>query len=561
MGDNIQHKPGQTEDPDDVLRERNKLKGDLVRVLEKLQKTDTTLAATNQQLREIVAEVDRYRLTASTYAVFDSFEIDEQYVNIMQSGNKKRVGISTEVNRNELQRGQLVLVADTNTVIKAYPFEGHGEVMAVKEVYGDGTRVIVSSNNDDERMVYLSDRLIGTTIRAGDSLLVNPKANFAIEQVEKDEITSLTLEKVPNITYKDVGGLAEQIEQIHDAVELPRLHADLFSEYDLPAPKGVLLYGPPGCGKTLIAKAIANSLATRMAEATGEEISSYFINVKGPELLNKYVGETERQIRLIFERAREKASTGSPVVIFFDEMESMFRTRGSGISSDTESTIVPQLLTELDGVESLENVLVIGASNRQDMIDPAILRSGRFDVKIHVDRPDKVAALDIFSKYLTLRLPLHKLELDAYPDNDKQACVANLIEQTVDHMYTETAETQFLRVHYANGEIEVLHYKDFSSGAMIKSIVDRAKKAAIKDYIRTGQTGIKLEHLLAACDDEYKSNDDLPNNSNPDDWAKISHRKGAQVVRVEILSRTHRAPSPVKPIENVNTSNGPGQYL
>jgi len=561
MGDNTQSKPGELTTIESVRSALSASEADNRRLIGKLRITSRLLDEAQikvAELRDLATEIDRYRLSASNYATFDSLESDEQYVNIIQAGNKKRVGISAQINRDELERGQLVLVADTNTVIKAYPFEGHGEIMPVKEIYGDGTRAIVSSNNDDERMVYLSDRLKGTAIRAGDSLLVNPKANIAIELVEKAEITSLMLEKVPNITYGDVGGLAEQIEQIHDAVELPRLHADLFSEYDLPAPKGVLLYGPPGCGKTLIAKAIANSLATRMTEATGQEVHSYFINVKGPELLNKYVGETERQIRLIFERAREKASDGNPVVIFFDEMESMFRTRGSGISSDVEGTVVPQLLTELDGVESLENVLVIGASNRQDMIDPAILRSGRFDVKIRVDRPDKAAAIDIFTKYLKPELPLHKLELDAYRDHDRQACVTNLIHKTVDHMYAKTTETEFLRVHYGNGDHEVLHYMDFSSGAMIKSIVDRAKKAAIKDQIRTGQIGIKLEHLIDACNDEYQSNDDLPNNTNPDDWAKISHRKGEKVVRVEILSRTHQTSVPIKSVENVG---GTGQYL
>ncbi|HEX7483650.1 MAG TPA: proteasome ATPase [Candidatus Saccharimonadales bacterium] len=560
MGDNVQNRPVQSEDPDDIRRERDKLKGDLTRVTEKLQTTNSALLITREKMSLIVAENDMLHSPVNNYAFFDSVaDADKRYVNILRANQKMRVGVSLEVDLDSLRGGQTLLLSESNAVIEALPFDGRGEILSVKEVYGDGKRVIVLTHNDDERMVNLTDDLIGVIIRPGDSLLVN-KADFAIEVVEKKEVTSLMLEKVPNITYKDVGGLAEQIEQIHDAVELPRLYADLFAEYELPAPKGVLLYGPPGCGKTLIAKAIANSLATRMTEATGQEVNSFFINVKGPELLNKYVGETERHIRLIFERAREKASTGSPVVIFFDEMESMFRTRGSGISSDTESTIVPQLLTELDGVESLENVLVIGASNRQDMIDPAILRSGRFDIKIRVDRPDRAAAVDIFAKYLTPNLPLHKLELDTN-HGDKRACVERMIEQTVDHMYAETTETQFLHVWYENHDDEVLYYKDFSSGAVIKSVVDRAKKAAIKDKIETGQSGVQLQHLLDACNAEYKSNEDLPNNTNPDDWAKIAHRKGSRVVRVDNLTHIQQtAKSSIKPIENVNVP-GTGQYL
>ena len=561
---NRPEKPGNSIDTSD---DPVQLKITVERLREKLETTSRVLVDARTQVTLVTAEneglqneIAILRLPVNSYAFFDSVaSVENRYVNIIKSNQKMRVGVSHEVDIDGLQGGQTLMLSDTNAVIEAIPFDRRGEILPVKEVYGDGKRVIVVANNDDERMVNLTDSLIGAKIKSGDLLLVN-KAEFAIELIERNEVTSLTLEKVPDISYEDIGGLAEQIEQIRDAVELPRLHAELFAEYDLPAPKGVLLYGPPGCGKTLIAKAIANSLATRISESTGKEVSSFFINVKGPELLNKYVGETERHIRMIFERAREKASAGNPVVIFFDEMESMFRTRGSGISSDMESTIVPQLLTELDGVESLENVLVIGASNRQDMIDPAILRSGRFDVKIRVERPDRDAAIDIFSKYLTPEVPLHKLELDAYPGN-KSACVSNLIQQITDHMYAQTPETEFLEVFYADTLSEVLHYSDFSSGAMIKSIVDRAKKAAIKDQIRTGQPGITLQHLIDACNDEYKSNDDLPSNNNADDWAKISHRSGKRVTGYSVVSRTHLAENLVKPIETVETSSGPGQYL
>ena len=318
-------------------------------------------------------------------------------------------------------------------------------------------------------------------------LLLEPRAGYVYEKVPKSEVEELVLEEVPDIAYESIGGLGGQIEQIRDAVELPYLHPELFKEHELKPPKGVLLYGPPGCGKTLIAKAVANSLAKKVAAKTGQEGKSYFLNIKGPELLNKYVGETERHIRLVFQRAREKASGGTPVIVFFDEMDSLFRTRGSGVSSDVENTIVPQLLSEIDGVELLENVLVIGASNREDMIDPAILRPGRLDVKIKIERPDAEAARDIFSKYLTTSLPLHADDLGEF-GNDRDACIGGMIQATVERMYTETEENRFLEVTYANGDKEVLYFKDFNSGAMIQNIVDRAKKMAIKDFLEHDQT-------------------------------------------------------------------------
>jgi proteasome ATPase len=351
----------------------------------------------------------------------------------------------------------------------------------------------------------------------------------------RPEVEELVLEEVPDITYADVGGLDEQIEMIQDAVELPYLYADMFLEHKLQPPKGILLYGPPGCGKTLIAKAVANSLAKKIAERQGnEKQTSYFLNIKGPELLNKYVGETERHIRLVFQRAREKASEGMPVIVFFDEMDSLFRTRGSGVSSDVENTIVPQLLSEIDGVEGLENVLVIGASNREDMIDPAILRPGRLDVKIKIERPDAEAAKDIFSKYVLTVLPLHPDDL-AENEDSRQSTVDAMIQRTVERMYTESEENRFLEVTYANGDKEVLYFKDFNSGAMIENIVARAKKMAIKEFLETGQKGMRVSHLLAACVDEFSENEDLPNTTNPDDWARISGKKGERIVYIRTL--------------------------
>ena len=427
----------------------------------------------------------------------------------------------------------------------------------LKEILADSERALVIGNADEERVVRIAEPLRGKTLRAGDSVLLDPRANYVYERIPKTEVEELVLEEVPDIDYANIGGLMRQIDQIRDAIELPYLHPELFKEHKLKPPKGVLLYGPPGCGKTLIAKAVANSLAKQVAAKTGEEGKSYFLNIKGPELLNKYVGETERHIRLVFQRAREKANEGTPVIVFFDEMDSLFRTRGSGVSSDVENTIVPQLLSEIDGVEGLENVIVIGASNREDMIDPAILRPGRLDVKIKIERPDAESAKDIFTKYLTADLPLHADDVLEFAGN-RDECVAAMIQRTVERMYTESEENRFLEVTYANGDKEILYFKDFNSGAMIQNIVDRAKKMAIRQILDTGQRGLRIQHLLQACLDEFKENEDLPNTTNPDDWARISGKKGERIVFVRTLISGKQGTEPGRSIDNVANT---GQYL
>jgi proteasome-associated ATPase len=446
-------------------------------------------------------------------------------------------------------------------VVEACGFERAGDVVMLKEllepVEGEAPRALVIGHTDEERVVHLADSLADSPLRSGDSLLLETRSGYVYERIPKSEVEELVLEEVPDIDYGDIGGLSRQIEQIRDAVELPFLHADLFREYELRPPKGILLYGPPGCGKTLIAKAVANSLAKKVAAVKGEgQARSYFLNIKGPELLNKYVGETERHIRLVFQRAREKAGEGTPVIVFFDEMDSIFRTRGSGVSSDVESTIVPQLLSEIDGVEGLENVIVIGASNREDMIDPAILRPGRLDVKIKIERPDAEAARDIFSKYLTTTLPLHPDDL-AEHGRSREATVAGMIQRTVERMYTESEENRFLEVTYANGDKEVLYFKDFNSGAMLQNIVDRAKKMAIKERLETGAGGLRVGHLMQACVDEFKENEDLPNTTNPDDWARISGKKGERIVYIRTLISGKGTESG----RAIDTATNTGQYL
>ncbi|KRO48053.1 MAG: proteasome ATPase [Ilumatobacteraceae bacterium] len=533
------------------------IKGQLAHAVAQNEKLSYTLRESREHIATLRDEVEKLTQPPSGYGVIVG-KNDDSTVDILTSGRKMRVTVHPEINIDGLERGAEVVLNESFNVVKVRTPEAIGEVVHLKEVLEDGVRAVVTGRGDDERVCELADSIRGTLLRSGDLLRMDPKSNLLLERLSQPEVEHLLLEEVPDISYADIGGLDSQIEQIADAVELPFLYGDLFAEHQLPAPKGILLYGPPGCGKTLIAKAVANSLAKKVSLANGgEKAKSYFINIKGPELLNKYVGETERQIRLVFQRAREKSEEGWPVIVFFDEMDSMFRTRGTGISSDMESTIVPQLLAEIDGVEGLRNVIVIGATNREDLIDPAILRPGRLDVKIRIDRPNEKAARQIFARYLTNELPISSVTIEQFGGSIDVA-ISEMIDATVLEMYRQDDENRFLEVTYQNGDRDVMYFKDFSSGAMIENIVRRAKKLAIKRLIASGERGINLEDLKMSIRQEFKEHEDLPNTTNPDDWAKISGKKGERIVFIRTLVRdTSESNSGGRAIEKTAT----GQYL
>ncbi len=532
-------------------------KGQLSQAVSQNEKLSYTLREARDHIAALREEVEKLTQPPSAYGTVLTTN-DDGTVDVFSGGRKMRVAVLPEV-AADLQRGCEVVLNESLNVVLARGAELTGEVVTIKEVM-EGDRALVVGRADEERVCEMVDALRDIRVRAGDTVLMDTRSGLLLEKLPRPEVEELVLEEVPDISYADVGGLDEQIEAIADAVELPFLHQELFAEHKLPAPKGILLYGPPGCGKTLIAKAVANSLAKKVAEVSGDKAArSYFLNIKGPELLNKYVGETERQIRLVFQRAREKSEEGWPVIVFFDEMDSMFRTRGTGISSDMESTIVPQLLAEIDGVETLKNVIVIGASNREDLIDPAILRPGRLDVKIKIERPREDAAAQIFARYLTADLPLAVDEVRDLGGGDADKCVRVMIEDTVAEMYRSDETNQFLEVTYQNGDKEIMYFKDFSSGAMIENIVRRAKKLAIKRLIGGGPKGIRTDDLIASIHQEYKEHEDLPNTTNPDDWAKISGKKGERIVYVRTLVAKEEDSSTRggRSIERVAT----GQYL
>jgi proteasome-associated ATPase len=530
------------------LREANR---QLVQAFNQNEKLVNALYEAREQITALKEEVDKLCAPPSTYGVYLAANEDHT-VTILSQGRKVKVNLHPSIKADALKPGQELILNEGLNVIEAAGYEIQGEVVILKEQL-DAERALVTLRADEEKVGIIAEPLRTLRLKNGDHLLLDTKSGYLLERLPKCEVEDLTLEEVPPIGYDSIGGLGDQIEAIKDAVELPYLYADYYKEHKLTPPKGVLLYGPPGCGKTMIAKAVANNLAEKISEKRGEKIKGFFLNIKGPELLNKYVGETERKIREIFIKAKEKAAEDVPVIVFFDEMDALFRTRGTGISSDVETTIVPQLLAEIDGVEGLKNVIVIGASNRQDLIDPAILRPGRLDVKIKIERPDRQSAADIFAKYLTADIPFAESETRG---GDAAAAIPPMIASTVEAMYSLSEENRFLEVTYANGDKEVLYFKDFSSGAMIESVVRRAKKLALKRYIGGGQKGIMVDDLLTAVREEFKENEDLPNTTNPDDWAKIAGKKGERIIAAQQVR--HEALAPARNVERVPTT---GQYL
>lgn len=497
------------------------------------QMTLASLAAKNERLadalsraRAKLAEMDERVAALSarprTYGIF--LEWTGATADVLVGGRLMNLSVAPGV--HSLGRGTRVHLSEQLVVLedRGYPVEG--DVVTAKLVMSSGR--ILATTAQSEHVLWVADSLKGTAIKPGDSLRADLSTKLVYELLERPDVAKLLLEENPDVSYADIGGLGSQIEQMRDSIELPFDQPELYREHGLKPPKGVLLYGPPGCGKTLIAKAVASSLA--------EGSTPHFLNVKGPQLLDKYVGETERQVREIFAKARERAATGQPVVVFFDEMEALFRTRGSGVSSDVETTVVPQLLAEIDGVEKLDNVIVIGASNREDMIDPAILRPGRLDLKIKISRPDRDGALDIFSKYLTPDLPIHPDELSAW--GSAENAVREMAEATVNALFARDESTAYVELTLQDGSTEVLYLSDFVSGAMIAALVDRAKKNAIKDLLSTGVKGLSTDHLLDALDQEAAENEDMTSVTNPAEWARVNGQQTSRpVVAIRQLRR------------------------
>ena len=552
-----------------------------------------------RNFRELMLEMQR-DLNALTspplpYGYVARLFVEDQMVDIVMGNERRKVNVLSEIDVAKLKIGQRVTLAAANLAILSVDeeWEKIGQEAKVSALLDNGAARVIT-HLDETRDVMLAEPLREMKIREGDILLTS--GYFAFSKLPKVEADELLLERVPEISFSQIGGLKNQIYTLLEAIEYPALYPELFKMHKLKPTKGILIYGPPGCGKTLLAKAVANRLAQKTREKIGKDnIWAYFINIKGPELLNKYVGETERKIREVFYRAKEKASEGCPVIIFFDEFESLFRTRGSGISSDVESTNVPQFLSMMDGVEELNNIVVIGASNRQDLIDPAVLRPGRFDLKVKVDRPDKIDAKEILKIYITSDLPwgedsegkqyvgqknhsvidrLHGGNRYMVDLSTPELVVEHMINVVVEYLYYDGRpvawtdrrgnqleyNTECIEITWADGEIKMLHIKDILvSGAMIESVISRVKKAAIRRAVTTGKQGIRMIDFYESIRDEIKESSDLPNTNNPDDWAKIIGQRsesGQRIVNVRPIIGTNKIVFPKK-TEKVNT----GQYL
>ena len=460
------------------------------------------------------------------------------------SGRQMLLHVHPGVDDTELQIGRLVAVNDQMLVVATLPEPGTGEAVTLEERLDDA-RVLVTTGAGGTRILTLSSALgriagTGEGLKPGDTLAADLRADVATALIERTSVEQLVVAETPDVSWADIGGLGPQIEQIRDALELPFTHPELFHAYGLRAPKGLLLYGPPGCGKTLIAKAVATSLADSPSASGIKGRPPAFLNIKGPELLSKFVGETERQIRAIFDQARKAAAEDRPVVIFFDEMEALFRTRGTGVSSDVETMIVPQVLAEIDGVESLRNVVIIGASNREDMIDPAILRPGRLDVKIRINRPDAAAAEEILARHLTADLPLDPAELTAH-GGDREATAASLRRVVIEALYARNDATAVLEIteaHAVSGtSTRVLHLADLTSGAMLAAIVSRAKTASIKDELAGGAGGLNAARLRSAVTTEAWQNEEITGATTPEGWARLIGTRTSQIRNVRRLGK------------------------
>lgn len=478
----------------------------IVSLTEKNGRLSKALHAARGQLAMMRSQLEQITKPPAQIATLVAIESDELEVRL--GAKQLRVGYAPTVDPSELSVGMRVRLSEDLIVLGSLGYPAEGEVATVRETLPN-SRVVVATSTGGEKTLVLAGRLRHGGITSGDSVLVDANAGTVFEKLVREDVEQLLTPSIPDVTYADIGGLDDQIERVRDAVELPFKHPQLYTSFGLRAPRGILLYGPPGCGKTLIAKAVANSLGSAKEPAC-------FLSVKGPELLNKFVGETERQIRALFARARSLADSGRVVVIFFDEMEALFRTRGSGISSDVETMIVPQLLAEMDGMESLDNVIIIGASNREDMIDPAVLRPGRLDVHIRIDRPSEQGASEI----LRIHLP------DSLPSQEP---VAKLRELAMELLYDKSERTEIFAVETSSAPRKQIYLADTVTGATIAAVVEAAKRLAIKDALAGKGQAMTAAHIRAAVQEQVSSAREMGGAALAEEWMGMF---GAKVTKI-----------------------------
>ena len=428
--------------------------------------------------------------------------------------------------------GAGVRVEGAFAVTDSFGFDKNGPVVKISELLTDGRLRVGNETGISDAVVIRSSLLSKEKLKPGLDLRLDSNQRVAVEVIGMGKRLDRSLARVEPIPWSRIGGQHEAVEAIRDSIELPYLHANLFKRFNHPVPKGFLLYGPPGCGKTLLGKATAHNLRLQIRDQTGEDHPEFFLSVKGPEILNMWLGESERQVRDLFSQCREKAAEGHLAFLFIDEAESILGTRqASRIGNNILSTLVPMFCTEMDGLEALNNVVVIIASNRADLIDPAILRPGRIDRKIRVRRPDKEAAREIYKIYLNEELPLAEAR-------------DNLVNAIVDEHYSKGDPNRFLDVQYRSGRHDYLFRGDLASGAIIAAIVERAKEIAIKRSIeQKKESPLTRQDLLEALSKEYRENDLFPPSDITEDWLKLTDFEPGNVVRLSPYRSNERAQS------------------